>query len=255
MVEKKAALMQHQFNSAGAHNRVRSAECVGYPQVADLWHLLVALLKHETLQEVTMPFCIWNLNQWDVLFTALPAKRSLKKVFIQMCENNYALMAEACIRDNYSLISITMDQRFQGVASHWFTVQDTVRRNSNLVSRAAIFLNGTLNTGSFCVAVILGHHSNSCRYYAQGLERVAGHPVLLEELADKLAVSETEAAEIAKKGLRRIEDLHAFMQIAGVVRERVVCHPSKDGSKQLDSLHEYCWRKVRSYLMIEDVKK
>lgn len=78
---------------------------------------------------------------------------------------------------------------------------------------------------------------------------------MLEELADKLAVSETEAAEMAKKGLRRIEDLHGFMQIAGVVRERVVCHPSKDGSKQLDSLHEYCWRKVRSYLMIEDVKK
>ncbi|KAL3243479.1 hypothetical protein MRX96_020542 [Rhipicephalus microplus] len=55
--------------------------------------------------------------------------------------------------------------------------------------------------------------------------------------------------------LARIEGLEDFMRYAGVVKERVDFHPSQDGSAQLDVLNEDCWRLVRRYLMLDDVKE
>ncbi|KAK8786797.1 hypothetical protein V5799_023429 [Amblyomma americanum] len=48
--------------------------------------------------------------------------------------------------------------------------------------------------------------------------------------------------------------MDAFMRFTGVVRERVVCHPRGDGLMQLDQLDEDCWKHVRRYLMVEDIR-
>ncbi|KAL1421558.1 hypothetical protein MTO96_022997 [Rhipicephalus appendiculatus] len=55
--------------------------------------------------------------------------------------------------------------------------------------------------------------------------------------------------------LRRTETLDGFMRFAAVVKQRVVCRPSDDGRTQLDALNEDCWRHVRQFLVLDDVKQ
>lgn len=50
-----------------------------------------------------------------------------------------------------------------------------------------------------------------------------------------------------------IESVHDFMRLVGVVRERVVCHPRKDGRPQLDDLNDDCWRLVRRHVTLANV--
>ncbi|KAH6927744.1 hypothetical protein HPB50_007715 [Hyalomma asiaticum] len=87
------------------------------------------------------------------------------------------------------------------------------------------------------------------------LERVYSHAGLLEELAEELSLSVGQATSMVRQGLRPIEGLHDFMRLAGVVRDRVVCEPRHDGRPQLDTINEYCWRLVRRYLVLDDVRE
>ncbi|KAL1476115.1 hypothetical protein MTO96_036760, partial [Rhipicephalus appendiculatus] len=88
---------------------------------------------------------------------------------------------------------------------------------------------------------------------AAGLDRVYRHPALLAELAEVLSIDEAEARERVREGFRSIEGLHDFMRLAGVVKERVKCLPSEDGSIQLDALNDDCWSHVRRYLQLDDI--
>ncbi|KAL1445353.1 hypothetical protein MTO96_029228 [Rhipicephalus appendiculatus] len=144
------------------------------------------------------------------------------------------------IRDNYTLLCITFyDRVYPEVAKDWFAVRDTANRNCDLVTRAALFASGRRDD----------------RYHVAALERVYKHRALLEELADVLQIHEADVAVEARKWLTCIEGLQGFMRYAGVVKERVDFHPSPEGSAQLDALNEDCWRLVRRYLMLDDVKQ
>lgn len=141
------------------------------------------------------------------------------------------------ISTNYALIGILLRTGMEPTRE-WFTVLDTVRRNSDLVTRAALFLK-----------------TSQCdKHSAAALEPVARHPALLQELADLLSVSEAEAAAVVQSRLLAIRDMDDFMRFAGVVKERVACWPRQDGRVQLDELNADCWRHVRGYLALEDVK-
>ncbi|KAH7950490.1 hypothetical protein HPB49_024567 [Dermacentor silvarum] len=119
----------------------------------------------------------------------------------------------------------------------WFAVQDTARRNSAFVARAAQFLN----------------HGRCDRHCAAGLDRVSRHPALLAELAQVLSIGQVEAADMVQRRFRSIEGLHEFMRLAGVVKGRVTCLPRENGRAQLDDLNDYCWAHVRRYLELDDV--
>lgn len=67
------------------------------------------------------------------------------------------------------------------------------------------------------------------------------------------SVESDEAVLMIREGLWRIEGIHNFMRLTGVVMERVICLPCQDGRPQLDDLNEYCWRTVWRYLLLEDV--
>ncbi|XP_077528313.1 uncharacterized protein LOC144139971 [Haemaphysalis longicornis] len=143
------------------------------------------------------------------------------------------------ITDNFTLLNVTLHgtvpTEFVG---DWLVVDEVVRRNSGLLTRAAQFVTGVLRD----------------RYGAQALERVHDNPALQEEIMQVASVDSDEAASMIRRALRSIEDLHAFMVLSGVVRERVVCLPRHDGRTQLDDLNEHCWARVRQYLLVEHVR-
>ncbi|KAH7950148.1 hypothetical protein HPB49_020139 [Dermacentor silvarum] len=119
----------------------------------------------------------------------------------------------------------------------WFAVYDTARRNSGFVARSAQFLN----------------HGRCDRHCAAGLDRVSRHPALLAELAEVLSIGQVEAADLVQRRFQRIEGLHDFMRLAGVVKGRVTCLPREDRRTQLDELTDDCWAHVRRYLELDDV--
>ncbi|KAH7970634.1 hypothetical protein HPB49_012781 [Dermacentor silvarum] len=144
------------------------------------------------------------------------------------------------IADNHNLVHVT----FSGVldiesARYGFKVRDTARRNCGLVTRAAKFARGRALD----------------RHCAIALERVWRHAALLEELAEQLSVSVDEASATVRRGLRSMEGLHDFMRLARVVRDGVVCDPSRDDGPRLDTLNDDCWRLVRRYLTLGDVRE
>lgn len=77
----------------------------------------------------------------------------------------------------------------------------------------------------------------------------------MEEVAELASISPSEASCRVREGLKSFEGLHGFMQLCGVVRDRVACHVRPDGQMQLDGLNEDCWSTVRRYLSVVDVRE
>ncbi|XP_075533740.1 uncharacterized protein LOC142566745 isoform X1 [Dermacentor variabilis] len=144
------------------------------------------------------------------------------------------------IADNYNLVQVDLYELLDTEAArNYYNVCGTVRRNCGLVTRAAQFARGrTLD-----------------RHCAQALERVWRHGGLLEELAEQLSLSVDDTSAIVRRGLRDMEGLHDFMRLARVVRDCVECNPCQDSGPQLDSLNEDCWRLIRRYLRMDDVRQ
>ncbi|XP_049524198.1 uncharacterized protein LOC125945875 [Dermacentor silvarum] len=181
----------------------------------------------------------------ELLADAINASRSIRRVTFNCLVTviNEDFFQRLCfgIAENYILVSIDtakylrVDKR---VFQASFAVWDAVRRNASFVTLAADFTDGrTLH-----------------RRCVRALERVLRHPPLLEELAEQESLSVAEASAMVRRKFSRAEGLHDFMRLAGVVKERVECNSRAGGRLQLDDLDEYCWRKVRSYLMIDDIR-
>ncbi|XP_075750535.1 uncharacterized protein LOC142817398 [Rhipicephalus microplus] len=143
------------------------------------------------------------------------------------------------IQDNYNLMRVNDHGPLESDAlSPWLAVREATMRNSGLVARAAR----------------MKEASPLDRYVTAALERVVLHPTLLDEVARVIQVDKAELAVLARGRLRRTQCLDGFMQVVGVVKDRVVCHPVDDDRLQLDDLNEDCWRHVRQYLSTADVK-
>lgn len=163
----------------------------------------------------------------------IPRRKRDASVFVQA-------LAESLVR-NYSLLSLTVDWCMDKTMSReWFAVAEVPRRNAGLVARAAYFASGT-------------RFDRDC---AQSLEQAWRSPALLEELVESAALDKDGAMACIRRRLRTMENLDVFMRLAGVVKERVQCLPKPQGDPrpQLDDLDEYCWRRVRHYLTLQDVR-
>ncbi|KAH7948714.1 hypothetical protein HPB49_001178 [Dermacentor silvarum] len=151
------------------------------------------------------------------------------------------------IANNYSITNASLwagqdgqddlGQSEDATHESWFAVMDTARRNASLVSRAAQLLSG--------------RRCDRCCFSA--LEHVYQHRPLLERLAEVMSFSVSDTVSMVREALRSVQDMHGFMRVAGVVRDRVVCLPSQDGHMQLDNLNEHCWSLVRRFLLLDDV--
>ncbi|KAL1450318.1 hypothetical protein MTO96_043942 [Rhipicephalus appendiculatus] len=142
------------------------------------------------------------------------------------------------VSKNYTLCSFRLSYCSSMTPdSVWFSWYNTAWRNSGIVARAADYVKLTRCDGR-------------C---AGALETVSRHPALMEELAEVLSVSDAVAAYMVTTRLSHIQDMHAFMRVAGVVQDRVTCHPHENGLKQLQDLNEYCWNHLRRYLRLDDI--
>ncbi|KAL1480876.1 hypothetical protein MTO96_050675 [Rhipicephalus appendiculatus] len=151
-----------------------------------------------------------------------------------------SLLSEA-IGDNYSLLKVDFHGSQVGDEARrcLFKILETTRRNSGLVERAAAFR----------------HITRLDRCTAAALEKVSPHPALVRELAEKEGVAAGEMAVMVRSCLSCVEGLHDFMRFTGVVQTCVKCAPPVDGrSMQLQDLNDDCWRLVRRYLRVDDVK-
>ncbi|KAH6947019.1 hypothetical protein HPB50_016665 [Hyalomma asiaticum] len=101
------------------------------------------------------------------------------------------------IRGNYCLVKIKLPDYMD---EYMFAVWDTGRRNLGLVASAS-------------------------QHIAASLERVYRHRALLEELAEVQCVSVVEVAAALREQVGAFEVVHDVMRLAGVVKERVACHP------------------------------
>ncbi|KAH6937590.1 hypothetical protein HPB50_001870 [Hyalomma asiaticum] len=113
-------------------------------------------------------------------------------------------------------------------------------KNSGLVERAAAF-----------------QQTTSLNWYtANALEKVSRRPALVRELAEREGMAEDEVRSLIQSRLMSVKGLDDFMRLSGVVRDRVTCAPRPDGRrKQLNDLHEDCWRVLRRYLSFDDVTR
>lgn len=147
---------------------------------------------------------------------------------------------EEGIAENYTLLDLTVSECMFTFGRPWFKITDTTRRNQGLLICAADFV----------------RDARQDRRCAAALERMQGHPELVEEVARLKGVDQEQAASMVQRKLRSIQraDMHQFMRLAGVVRERVSCRASEDWRTQLDALDEDCWWPIRRYLKLEDIR-
>ncbi|KAH7949774.1 hypothetical protein HPB49_015221 [Dermacentor silvarum] len=186
-----------------------------------------ALSKNGSIHDLDLcPVYVGN-EDVKLLADAVKSSRSIRRfcfrttvatatVFLQYFSVN--------IDSNYVLLDFMIPVCMEDT---WFRVREVARRNHNLVALASHVRPGL----------------NCDKRVAAALERVIHHPALVAEVAEVTAVT----------AIRTFEGLHDFMRLAGVVRERVTCHPRGDGSTQLDDLNDYCWRSVRRYVSLDDV--
>ncbi|KAL1475403.1 hypothetical protein MTO96_037319 [Rhipicephalus appendiculatus] len=144
------------------------------------------------------------------------------------------------LAQNYSLVRLrlpTCTQRSAQIAA----AQNVVRRNRSLVNRGTRF--------------VMGEHDPYC---ARAVELVSRHPKLVKNVRREANLpSDGEALDKIAVALNLpcLTDIHEFMKMTGVVKERVVCEARPDGRMQLDKLYHDCWLHVRQYLKVSDVVK
>ncbi|KAL3255564.1 hypothetical protein MRX96_017462 [Rhipicephalus microplus] len=146
----------------------------------------------------------------------------------------------AGVKENYVLMRVHLNNYCERqVRREWFTIRDTVCRNSCLVQLAGEFVSGL----------------RCDRYCAGALERMHKHMALPERVAQIMSVSEVEASAMIWEALKRMQGMHDFMRLAGVVKDRVKCGPATAPFlSQLDSLDDICWMRVRRYPRLDDVQ-
>ncbi|KAH7932862.1 hypothetical protein HPB49_003954 [Dermacentor silvarum] len=150
------------------------------------------------------------------------------------------------LEDNYNLALVQLTHNGPLLVEEKLRIQNVVRRNVTLATRAAYFVVGSADFGN-----------NDVRYCnkdtAEALEKMSGCPILVEELCVFQGISKKQALGKIAASLTSTADLNEFMRLAGVVRDEIVCLDSVDGSKQLDDLNEYCLRHIRTYLKMSDI--
>lgn len=174
----------------------------------------------------------------------LKSTRNIHTVHVEFEESahgdSFVQTLSAGLTETYVLLGVYLSGYCGSrVPREWFTVRDTVRRNSCLVALAAEFVSGL----------------RCDRYCAGALERMHDHVALPERVAQLSSVSEADASALIRGALRSIQGIHDFMRLAGVVKDRVQCVPgTAEYRPQLDSLDDNCWRHVRRYLLLDHVR-
>lgn len=208
------------------------------------WHyVLEALSRNDSLRDLCVTLNRIGVQDTEGLADAVRRSTTIRSVeYVNRPTDNATVfvrrLADSIVQDYILLTVCCRGHVDHDAAKDWFTVEDTARRNSNIVARAARLLKA----------------SPSDRYIIGALERISMYPALQAEVADLLQIDKAELVSLIHDRIAQTESLDGFMWVTGVVKEGVSCHRSDDGAMQLDGLNEYCWRHVRGYLFVDDIK-
>ncbi|XP_065308414.1 uncharacterized protein [Dermacentor albipictus] len=207
--------------------------------------VLESLSRNKSLRKLTLYHQCLTSRDMEGLADVLKRSRSISSVVLT---NETAGDTAAFVRrlskgiaDSCTLLKVDCLAHVEAeAAGDCLAVREATLRNSGLVARAARIKKA----------------SDYDRYVTGALERVSRYPALLDEVAMEARIDKAELTVLVRDCLKRTESMDGFMRAAGVVRKRVVCHPSpSDDRMQLDDLIEDCWRHLRRYLVIDDVKE
>ncbi|XP_075535509.1 uncharacterized protein LOC142571105 [Dermacentor variabilis] len=206
--------------------------------------ILTSLSQNVSVTELHVEVPDMEERDTEMLAQTVKSSKNMQRVYF-VPESSHVACAffkvlSKGITKNHTLLSVVVDASLgdKQAERDWFEVWDTMRRNSGLLRRAALFLSG-----------------DRCDWAcAEALESMCLHPALPEQVAELSSVSEDDARVMIREAVNSLEDMHNFMRLAGVVRQRVSCYSSEDGGALLSDLNEDCWREVRGYLRLADIQ-
>ncbi|KAH7976091.1 hypothetical protein HPB52_008632 [Rhipicephalus sanguineus] len=235
------------MRSAPALHTLRIRIKGGGPQEAHgqnpWWNIILeSIFRSKSVKDLFLKMSDMSIQDSQDLANSVKQSTSMRNLFFRNKDtaNNTAFFRRLSegIENNHTLASVKFEGGLDADCDgHWLAVKEITWRNSGLVPRAAR----------------IKQASQSDRYVTRAVERVSKYPALLDEVARSAKLDQGELAILVRDRLMRTQSLDGFMRAAGVVKERVICHPAEDDRMQLDDLNEDCWRHVRWYLMADDV--
>lgn len=201
--------------------------------------LVEALSVNVSLRRLFIGGLCFDDTETQILADTLQSSRTLCDLSIYPDDHRsaVALIQKLAPRfsSNYTLLGMRLSKRRE-LGGDWFKVADVVRRNFSLVMRAAHFVTGMRN-----------------KYGAEAVELVHFNPGLVTKVQELTSVNEEEAMSKIKSSLKSFTEMDDFMRLAGVVKDRVVCHSRSDGQTQFIDLGRDCWLCIRQYLKMGDI--
>ncbi|KAH7943542.1 hypothetical protein HPB52_009198 [Rhipicephalus sanguineus] len=199
--------------------------------------LFQALSLNKSVRRLTMQsLCI---NETQMFVDMLQSSRQLCDLpFIYGNRESVTSLVQKLssnVSNNYTLLGMQVAW-YEEISVKLFTINDVLRRNNSLVTRAAHFVMGTKH-----------------KYCAAAAELMQFNPGLVMKVQELSSVDETEAASRIKSRLKSFSELDDFMCLAGVVECSVTCHSRDDGQKQLVDLNRDCWLHLRQFLKVGDI--
>ncbi|KAH7943277.1 hypothetical protein HPB52_006711 [Rhipicephalus sanguineus] len=199
--------------------------------------LFQALSLNKSIRRLTMQSL--RINETQMFVDMLQSSRQLCYLpFIYGNRKSVTSLVQKLssnVSSNYTLLGMHVAW-YEEICVELFTINDVLRRNNSLVTRAAHFVMGTKH-----------------KYCAAAAELMQFNPGLVEKVQELSSVDETEAASRIKSSLKSFSELDDFMCLAGVVECSVTCHSRDDGQKQLVDLNRDCWLHLRQFLKVGDI--
>lgn len=202
---------------------------------------IIEALRHNSSLRKLFVHTTWFTKEEAALFsTTLRSSSKIFDVRIRTSAKSTEYLANClypCFSANYTIVLLRFDciDPLLLTKSYYFA-KDVVRRNHDLVTRAAYGATGS--------------HSRKCM---EALELVAKNPALIEKISELQTVGEQEAEHIVRNALGTVSGLDEYMRASDVVKTRVTCQSDDDHTLHLDDLDEYSWLHVRRFLRLADV--
>ncbi|KAH7943771.1 hypothetical protein HPB52_011413 [Rhipicephalus sanguineus] len=201
--------------------------------------LMEALSFNNSVRKLSLTGLCFDDTEIQMLVDKLQASRTLYELcfYLNGFMSTTLLIQKLSpkVSSNYTLLGMEFDRR-AARRDDLFAVDNVVRRNLSLVTRAAHFVIGTRH-----------------RYCAAAAELVHWNPGLVAKVQALASIDENEAVSRIENSLKSFSELDDFMCVAGVVKYGVTCHTRDDGQLQLIDLNRDCWLYIRQYLKMGDI--
>ncbi|KAH6943285.1 hypothetical protein HPB50_018414 [Hyalomma asiaticum] len=214
-----ASLVARLVASAGALKKLELllTRCKGASKVWAEDELVEAVCANKNIRRLHVKGLHFTYAATCMLVDNVLSSRTLVQLIMRPRVYAFELVYKISrgISSNYTLLAMQVPKHLKREGFLWSPIANVVRRNSTLVTRAALFVLGT---------------RSKCN--AEAVELVHFNPALLEKVQELASVSESEAMSLINGSLKSFTLLDDFMCLAGVVKRTVTCHSEDDASER-----------------------